>query len=140
MHLQFSNPVLLTFLARPWAHTQPSISALYLFAVLAFGAGNASAQQTAVCSEAPGTGERIDCTEDADSSDDIDLTLKGVDIDTTADDAHGVSGHHEGTGKVFVAIQTGFDEGGDLIRNYIDTTGATDLPPVIVPTRMLVQR
>ena len=66
---------------------------------------------------------RIECTKAVDSSDDIDLTLKGIDIDTTVDETHGVYGHHEGTGKVFVAIQTGLDEGGGLIRNYIDTTG-----------------
>ena len=98
-------------------------TAIGVIALLAVGASNASAQQTAVCSAMPGTGERIECTKAADSSDDIDLTLKGIDIDTTGDEAHGVYGHHEGTGKVFVAIQTGFDEGGGLIRNYIDTRG-----------------
>ena len=96
-------------------------TAIGVIALLAVGASNASAQQTAVCSTMPGTGERVECTKAADSSDDIDLTLKGIDIDTTGDEAHGVYGHHEGTGKVFVAIQTGFDEGGGLIRNYIDT-------------------
>ena len=50
---------------------------MLLAAVLAFGTRNAGAQQTAVCSEMPGTGERIECTQDATSSDEIRLNLKG---------------------------------------------------------------
>ena len=79
---------------------------MLLVAVLAFGAGNASAQQTAVCSAMPGTGERVECTEAADSSNEIKLTLKGIDIDTTdddfatTDDAHGVYGRHVGSGDI----------------------------------------
>ena len=90
----------------------------------AFGAGNAEAQQTAVCSEAPEPGERIECTENDVSSNDIELTLKGVDIDTTEDKTHGVSGHHAGTGRIFLSFQTDFDDRGEpTIRNDIDTTG-----------------
>ena len=54
-----------------------STGAVCLAALLAPGARNAPAQQTAVCSEMPGTGERIECTQDATSSDEIRLNLKG---------------------------------------------------------------
>ena len=96
---------------------------MLLAAVLALGASSAEAQQTAVCSETPGTGERIECTQPDTSSDQIRLTPKGLDIDTTAEGAHGVHGHHEGTGRIFIDLQTGLAEGGGLIRNDIDTTG-----------------
>ncbi len=89
-----------------------SIAVLCLAAVLIIGARNTEAQQTAVCSETPGTGERVLCTEDADSSKEIKLTLKGIDIDTTDDDTHSVAGHHEGSGRIFIDFQTGLDESG----------------------------
>ena len=93
---------------------------MFLAAVLAFGARNAEAQQIAVCSEMPGTGERIECTKEATFSDDIELTPKGIDIDTTDRYAHGVYGHHEGSGNVEIDFQTGEEA---LIRNDIDTIG-----------------
>ena len=77
--------------------TQPLMCIMALLTMLALGAGNASAQQTAVCSETPGTGERVECTQPDTSSDDISLILKDIDIDTTESDAHGVYGHHEGS-------------------------------------------
>ena len=92
--------------------------------IFALGGGNAPAQQTAVCSETPATGERVECTEDATSSDEIRLILKGIDIDTMDDAAYGIYGHHEGSGKIFIDLQTGLDESAEaLIRNDIDTTG-----------------
>ena len=103
--------------------TQPLMCIMALLTMLALGAGNASAQQTAVCSATPGAGERVECTQPDTSSDDISLTLKDIDIDTTEDDAHGVHGHHEGSGRIYIDIQTGLAEGGGLIRNDIDTTG-----------------
>ena len=105
--------------------TQPLMCIMALLTMLALGAGNASAQQTAVCSETPGTGERVECTQPDTSSDDISLILKDIDIDTTEseNDAHGVYGHHEGAGRIFIDIETGLAEGGGLIRNDIDTTG-----------------
>ena len=68
------------------------------------------AQQAAVCSDMPGSGERVECTEDADSSNDIKLSPKGVDIDTTEDDVHGIYGEHQGTGDIFFDLMTEFDE------------------------------
>ena len=57
-----------------------SIAVLCLAAVLPLGVRNVLAQQTAVCSETPGTGERVKCTEDATSSNEIELNRKGIDI------------------------------------------------------------
>ena len=45
-----------------------------LAAWLAAGAGNGLAQQTAVCSDTPAEGERIECTEPSTSSTDINLS------------------------------------------------------------------
>ena len=103
--------------------TQPLMCIMALLTMLALGAGNASAQQTAVCSATPGTGERVECTQPDTSSDDISLILQDIDIDTTENDAHGVYGHHEGAGRIFIDIETGAADGGGLIRNDIDTTG-----------------
>ena len=108
--------------------TRTSISALYLFAVLAFGASNASAQQTAVCSDTPGEGERIECTEPSTSSTDVTLRPEGVDIDTTDDESPGVAGLHEGTGDINIDLRYGLvqeDEGGDytIICGAISTSG-----------------
>ena len=101
----------------------PRTAITVLVALLALGVRNTPAQQIAVCSSTPGTGERIECTEADTSSNTIELALKGIDIDTTGDNAPGVYGHHEGTGKIFIDLQTELDENGDLIRNDIDTTG-----------------
>ena len=54
------------------------------------------------------------------SSNDINLTLKGIDIDTTDNYAPGVHGRHEGSGNIEIDFQTGEEA---LIRNDIDTMG-----------------
>ena len=101
-----------------------ALACLVALAALLLGASSAEAQQTAVCSETPGTGERIECTQPDTSSDQIRLTpTNGLDIDTTEDGVHGVHGHHEGTGSIFLNVYTARAEGGGLIRNDIDTTG-----------------
>ena len=76
-----------------------------------------------MCSDTPGPGERVECTEGATSDNDIDLTLKGIDIGTTDNDGHGVSASHEGSGDIIIDIQPGSDENGSLTSNYIDTIG-----------------
>ena len=53
-----------------------------LLLALVLGAVTVQAQ-TAVCSNSPGTGERIECTEDATSTSDIDIDAEGIDIDTS---------------------------------------------------------
>ena len=42
-----------------------------------FGSSNALAQTTAVCSNTPHTGERVECTESAGSTTTIDIDLEG---------------------------------------------------------------
>ena len=55
-----------------------SIAVLCRAAVRAIGARNVPAQQTAVSGEAPGTGERVQCTEDATACNTIELNRKGI--------------------------------------------------------------
>ena len=79
--------------------------AMYLGALLTLAAGDLSAQQTAVCSDTPGEGERIECTEAADSSNGITLSPTGIDIDTMGENASGVYGRHEGSGNIEFGAQ-----------------------------------
>ena len=55
-----------------------AIAVLCRAAVRAIGARNVPAQQTAVSGETPGTGERVQCTEEATSSNEIELNRKGI--------------------------------------------------------------
>ena len=57
-----------------------AIAVLCRAAVRAIGARNVRAQQTAVWGETLGTGERVECTEDATSSNEIELNRKGIEI------------------------------------------------------------
>ena len=75
-----------------------------LGALLVLGAGDGWAQQAAVCSDTPGPGERIACTEATGSSNAIDIYAQGVDIDTTDEGAHGVYGQQDGVGNVEIAV------------------------------------
>ena len=108
--------------------SRTSIGVISLFALLAIGPANASAQQTTVCSDTLGEGERIECSEPSTSSMDVNLRPEGVDIDTTDDESPGVAGLHEGTGDI--NIDLGYDlvqeeEGGDytIIYSAISTSG-----------------
>ncbi len=76
--------------------------ALLLAAVLGFGIGEVHAQ-TAVCSNTPGPGERIRCT----TSDnvDIDIDVKDSTITTDRRIGHGISGRHQGEGKVNIDVK-----------------------------------
>ena len=57
-----------------------SIAVLCLVAVLIISARNVLAQQTVVWGETPGTGERVACTADASSSNEIELNRKRIEI------------------------------------------------------------
>ena len=87
-----------------------SLGVTALVAMFALGAGNASAQQTAVCSDTPGEGERIECIEASTSSTDIVLVPRGIDIDTIERDISGISGQHEGTGDITIDLGVGVVE------------------------------
>ena len=109
-------------------YARTAIGVIALFAVLAVGPRHARAQQTAVCSDTPGAGERIECSEPSTSSTDVNLRPRGVDIDTTDDEVYGVGGLHEGTGDINIDLRYGLvqeDEGGDytIIYSAISTSG-----------------
>ncbi len=95
---------------------------LLLTAVLSLVLGSAWAQTTAVCSNTPGSGERIECIEDATSTSDIDLDLEGIDIDTTVDDEHGIFAQHQGDGDIDIDVDPSIN-GGVVTRSDIDVDG-----------------
>ena len=74
-----------------------------------FGPSNALAQTTAVCSNTPNTGERIECTESADSTANIDIDLEGYIVDTTEMDEHGIYAKHEGDGDIAISLEPYID-------------------------------
>ena len=91
-----------------------------MLAALVLWVADASGQTTAVCSNAPGTDERIECTEAATSTDPIDIDAEGVDIDTTADDEHGIHAEHLGTGDITIDVGSS----STVDTSTIDTGGA----------------
>ena len=109
------------------AGARTAAGGLSLLALLTLGAGNLSAQQTAVCSDTPGEGERIECTQPSTSSTDISLFPQGVDLDTTDFQGSGVGGLHEGTGKITIDVsyRIVFEEEGEytVVFSDISTTG-----------------
>ena len=78
--------------------------------------------QTAVCSNTPAPGERIECMEDSTSTSDIDINLQsGVDI-TTSDNAHrAIRAYHTGVGDVTVNVK------GITGANTINTSGTAGM-------------
>ena len=91
---------------------------LAVAAMVAFGASTVSAQQTAVCSDTPGPGERVECTEGTTSTNDIDINLQdGLDINTSGESDHGIHALHEGIGEITIRIQ------GVTDNNTITTSG-----------------
>ena len=94
--------------------------------MLVVWAPGASAQTTAVCSNTPGSGERIECTESSTSSNDIDIDAEGVDIDTATDEETGIYAHHEGNANIDMDVGPGIS-GLQVTRSAIDTTGLSAL-------------
>ena len=80
--------------------------------------------QTAVCSNTPGTGERVECTKDSSSSDNIEIQLDGIEIDTTVGGGHGVHVEHQGDGRIDIGIDTDFAEGDRHTYSTIVTTAS----------------
>ena len=79
------------------------ISVLTLLLALVLGAGDYARSQTpAVCSNTPGEGQRIECTEGSTSTNDIDIDVRDADIDTSGYRNYGISGLHEGTGDISI--------------------------------------
>ena len=96
--------------------------ALALATMLAFGAGDASA--AGVCRNTPETGERVECKKDSSSSDNIEIQLDGIEIDTTDGGGHGVHAEHQGDGHIDIGIDTDFAEGDRHTYSTIVTTAS----------------
>ena len=77
------------------------------------GAGEAAAQ-SAVCSNTPAAGQRIDCREGGGSADDIRIDATNVVIPATA--THAIYARHSGSGDIDI----------DLSGGTLTTTGARD--------------
>ena len=78
---------------------------LALLVALVLGVSTASGQTTAVCSNTPVSAQRIECTQDTDSTDDIVINLEsGVNITTTDESDHGIIGHHQGAGDITINV------------------------------------
>ena len=103
-----------------------TVGAIILVAMFLLGVTTASAQ-TPECSNTPASGERIECKEDADSTEDIDIDTSNLTINTTMDDHDGIKVIHSGSGDIDVNSQsdtfttTGLDASGI----DVDHTGAT---------------
>ena len=81
------------------------VAALTLAAFVYFAAG--AQAQTAVCSDTPAAGQRIECTQPATARQPIDIDASDVTIQTTSSNEDGVSAKHDGTGKVTVRVRRG---------------------------------
>ena len=64
--------------------------------------GSEEALAAAECTDAPGAGNRIECTEDATSTSDIEINASDLTINTSADGGDGIRIRHLGTGKIDV--------------------------------------
>ena len=89
------------------------------------GLAGGAAAQTAVCSNTPAAGERVECAEDSASTDDIDILLEGVDVDIVSTQATtpAVHARHEGSGDIDIDVTHGLDESDRVVRSTIDTSG-----------------
>ena len=89
-----------------------------------FGPSNALAQTLAVCNNTPTSpGERIECTESAGSTANIDINLEGYSVETTEETEHGIYAKHEGDGDIEISLEPHIDPNNLMITtNDISTT------------------
>ena len=100
-------------------HFRVLAAALVLSYLLVLNASDV--QAAAVCDpDDLNTGDRIECTEDSTSTDDIDIDLDGVSISTSSGSEPGVKATHEGSGDITIDVT------GTAGTDTITTTGATD--------------
>ena len=93
---------------------------LCIFGLLfVLGITSAQAQTSAVCSDTPAPGERIECTEDDTSTSDIDIDAVDIDISTSGDSEPGIKAHHDGDGGINVRAKATDANG----PGAIETTG-----------------
>ncbi len=86
-----------------------SIAVLCRGSVLAIGSRNVLAQETAVWGETLGTGERVQCTEEATSSNAIELNRKGIEIAGRGPKGNGNRHFPAGSGKASLRFLDDFN-------------------------------
>ena len=87
-------------------HKLISVGVGVLAAALLTAASDAFAQ-TPVCNDMPATGQRIECMEDASSTDDIVIDAADVSISTTGQETHGIHASHQGQGDIHFTVRGG---------------------------------
>ncbi|MCY3803025.1 MAG: autotransporter outer membrane beta-barrel domain-containing protein [Gammaproteobacteria bacterium] len=104
---------------RPMPGTPTGVRLLPLIFALIAAVISAPAHSTAVCSDTPDTGERIECTEGTTSTSTITIDAVDVDIDTSIAAEPGVKASHEGTADVDIGVSASSAD----TPSTIDTTG-----------------
>ena len=101
-----------------------TLALLSLLVAFGLGVTSASAQTEMNCNNTPPAGERISCDEDADSTEDIDLELKNLDIMISSGlNIRAIYAEHDGQGDIDIDLVILVDEG-EVFYNSI-TTSAT---------------
>ena len=99
-----------------WTDFGKCVVLLSLFLAPVVGVSVASAQ-TPVCSNTPGPGERIECKNDATSTDDIEINTENVNIETTTN-APAIYAEHFGDGTNTITVK------GSTLTATVDFTEA----------------
>lgn len=95
---------------------RPIWKAVALAILLSMVVSARDAQTQAVCSNTPESGEWIECTEDATSSENIDISTSRQTITTTGTEEPGIKATHEGSGDISITSNS----------DTITTAGGTD--------------
>ena len=107
----------------------PAPIALVLAAMLTFGASHVAAQSTAVCSNTPTSLQWIKCTENAASTNDIDIDTSNLTISTTGENDAGIQATHGGSGNIDInsmsdtITTTGTSLAYGILADHNGTTG-----------------
>ena len=82
-----------------------SLRLIPIVVLILFTLGADQVQAEAVCSNTLTTGQWVACTEEATSTDDIDIDLQnGVNITTSGERDHGIFGYHQGAGDITINV------------------------------------
>ena len=98
-----------------------TLALLSLLVAFGLGVTSASAQTEMNCNNTPPAGERISCDEDADSTEDIDLVLKNLDITTSGNNMPAIHAEHDGQGDIDINLGVLIEEG-DFSESSITTS------------------
>ena len=80
---------------------------LHFFTVLFVVGGAGDAWAAAVCSNTPGEDDRVECSEDSTSTDDVDINLNDVEITVQESFIHGIHATHAGNGDIGIKLRDG---------------------------------